>query len=249
MWGCEGEEVERGVYVPYTTEMSGGVQKGTEVKEFTHLQRSEAHRDCSAPTSALRIRVMRTEPSKVPKQLDDVERMLCAIHSHQAARPKQYGEFRGVCVAVRLSERQGRDKSERTTVLDGADAIPRADRTASFLCLLDLPLDVPRLVSSNDDADGIATETSPALIAAPGTCGSLLIVRTAPYTSGCTAVQPYQRRDARNRTSMWSSPEWVEQGTVRKNMTVKPLPPLSISLAHKHTHTRDLPAETACGGG
>jgi hypothetical protein len=143
-----------------------------------------------------------------------------------------------------------RDKSERTTVLDGADAIPRADRTASFLCLLDLPLDVPRLVSSNDDADGIATETNPALIAAPGTCGSLLIVRTAPYTSGCTAVQPYQRRDARNRTSMWSSPEWVEQGTVRKNMTVKPLPPpLSISLAHKHTHTRDLPAETACGGG
>ena len=159
-------------------------------------------------------------------------------------------------MAVRLSEviDAHRDKSEQTTVLgedfdDGADAIPRADRTASFLCLLDLPLDVPRLVSSNDDADGIATETSPALIAAPGTCGSLLIVRTAPYTSGCTAVQPYQRRDARNRTSMWSSPEWVEQGTVRKNMTVKPLPPLSISLAHKHAHTRDLPAETACGGG
>ena len=89
-----------------------------------------------------------------------------------------------------------RDKSERTTVLDGADATPRADRTASFLCLLDLPLDVPRLVSSNDDADGIATETSPTLITAPGTCGSPLIERTAPYTSGCTAVQPFQRRDA-----------------------------------------------------
>ena len=137
-----------------------------------------------------------------------------------------------------------RDKSEQTTVLgedfdDGADAIPRADRTASFLCLLDLPLDVPRLVSSNDDADGIATETNPALIAAPGTCGSLLIVRTAPYTSGCTAVQPYQRRDARNRTSMWSSPEWVEQGTVRKNMTVKPPPsPLYLTRTQTRTHTR-----------
>ena len=149
-------------------------------------------------------------------------------------------------VAVRLSEviDAHRDKSEQTTVLgedfdDGADAIPRADRTASFLCLLDLPLDVPRLVSSNDDADGIATETSPALIAAPGTCGSLLIVRTAPYTSGCTAVQPYQRRDARNRTSMWSSPEWVEQGTVRKNMTVKPPPsPLYLTRTQTRTHTR-----------
>ena len=95
MWGCEGEEVERGVYVPYTTGMSGGMQKGTEVKEFTHLQRSDAHRDCSASTSALRIRVMRTEPSKESKQRDDDERLLCTIHSHQAARPKQYGELRG----------------------------------------------------------------------------------------------------------------------------------------------------------
>ena len=95
MWGCEGEEVERGVYVPYTTGMSGGMQKGTEVKEFTHLQRSDAHRDCSASTSALRIRVMRTEPSKESKQRDDDERLLCTIHSHQAARPKQYGALRG----------------------------------------------------------------------------------------------------------------------------------------------------------